>query len=334
MIVVYKNDKSFKYASHLEFGVPPKLDRHKKWHLGIDGSSTAFGVAVYTNDHEENHLVIFVRDLGETIDRFRELMFSWFRDLVYGIEFGTITYEKTPEGYRPPNNHAEKVMRETEEAVKNFASDRNYVMCRGKDYIFDIFPNSWKSFSVTKSESNVGKVDKYENAKSVLENSGLNPDYWLSGFDRLPFKHTYDCFEALGIGRYGSHFLVDDEGNTKIFKNFSRIGPSIFVAKQIDPGSLGEELAFVGSFGKGKIPRFCSLNKEHSVVENLLGLYDKEFNNIMLISGDDELSVHLDMTFCFRPDTTKNYLVLGTRTSKTQIGVDLCERFGYKCVFW
>lgn len=334
MIVVYKSEGEFKALPHREFGRPVALDRTKKWHIGIDGSSTSFGLAVYTNDNSINHLFIFIRDVLETADSFRAILFSWMQDFLYGIEFDTATYERTPEGYKPPSSHAEKVMRDSETAVRNFLTDRNYVTVSGREWIFDIFPNSWKFFSVEKSSENVGKVNKRENAKSVLESVGKDPQSWLKEFDRLPYSHDYDCFEALGIGRYGSHFLKTEDGSVRVFKNFSRIGPIIAVAKQINLGNLANELNFVGTFGNGRTPRFSSLNKNHSVIENILGLYDDKFNNILTVPGDDELSIHLDMMFGFKREPSKSYLIMSSRTSKTKASVSLCEIHDYKYAYW
>lgn len=334
MNIIYRNNRELKYGHESEFRNLPKPSFSEEWYLGIDGSSTAYGLALYNYDYSEVHMFIFCRSELETADSFREVMYGWLRDYLFAIPMQTVTYEKTPEGYRPPTSHAEKVMRETEAAIKNFVYDRNYLLTKGKDYIFDIYPNSWKSFSVPKTKENSGKVNKELNAIAVLESCGLDPQVWLAGFGRIPFKHDYDCFEALGVGRYGSHFLLQDDGSVKVYKNFSRIGTTLVAAKRINiEDGLGDELEFVGRFGKGRNPRVCSLNENHSVPENLLGLYDKEFNNVLLVPHDSSLSIYLDMAFDFDLRDNRDYIILGTRTSKSDLGSTTCEDYGYTPIY-
>lgn len=334
MNIVYRTHDFLRYGTEADFRSVVKPQFNKEWYLGIDGSSTSYGLALYTFDYSDIHLFIFCRDNTETAETFRETMYAWLSYYLGGIFMNTVTYEKTPEGYKPPSSHAEKVMRETELAVKNFVYDRNYLLTKGKDYIFDIFPNSWKSYSVPKSRENVGKVNKELNAKAVLESCGLPSEKFLAGFERLPYKHDYDCFEALGVGRYGSHFLLGDDGTVKVYKNFSKIGSHMIVAKRLDSvvGIQGE-LSFVGRFGAGKTPRLCSINNNHSVPENFFGLDDREFNNVLLIPGDSPLRLYLDIAFGFDLGDTRDYIVLGTKTSKTDLGSRVCKEYGYTPIY-
>lgn len=330
MNIVYKSNNEFKIGTEADFRNLPKLQYNQEWCLGIDGSSTSYGLALYTLDYSQIHLFTFCRDMTETAETFRATLYGWLRDYLHGIAMSTVTYEKTPEGYRPPTSHAEKVMRETELAIKNFVYDRNYLLTKGKDYIFDIFPNSWKSYSVPKSKENSGKVNKELNARAVLESCGLDVEKWIAGFDRLPYKHDYDCFEALGVGRYGSHFLLGDDGTVKVYKNFSRIGTHIVVAKRINISEgLSEELPFVGRFGAGKTPRLCSINENHSIPENFLGLDDREFNNILLVKKDSPFSIYIDFAFGFELTDNRDYIILSTKTSKSDLGNQVCLDHGY-----
>lgn len=334
MIIIYRNHQGLRVGDERSFRDIRRPSLNEKWYLGIDGSSTSYGLALYNHDYSNIHLFIFCREMTETATDFRATMYEWLRSYLYGVCVETVTYEKTPEGYKPPTTHAEKVMRETEAAVKNFVYDKNYLMTRGKDYIFDIFPNSWKSYSIPKSRENVGKVDKELNAISVLESCGLDPEHWLAGFNRIPHKHDYDCFEALGVGRYGSHFLLQDDGSVKVYKNFTKNGSRLIAAKRIEgQQGLGNELQFVGRFGAGKVPRICTLNENHSVAENFIGLDDREFNNILIVPGNHDLSIYLDMTFGFELDDNRDYLILGTRASKTDLGSSLCEEYGYTPIY-
>lgn len=334
MIIIYRNNEGLKVGAEADFRNLPKPQFNEEWYLGIDGSSTSYGLSLYTYDFSKINMFIFCREGTETASQFREIMYEWLRNYLFGVSMQTVTYEKTPEGYKPPSSHAEKVMRETETAVKNFVYNRNYLMTRGKDYIFDIFPNSWKWFSVPKSKENLGKVDKELNARAVLESCGLDPDKWLAGFNTLPYKHDYDCFEALGVGRYGSHFLLQDDDTVKIYKNFSKIGTHIIVAKRIDAEyDLQYELGFIGSFGKGKTPRMCSLNENHSVPENLFGLDDREFNNILIVPGDSEFGIYLDMAFGFELADQRDYVILGTKASKTDLGTHIVKKHGYVPIY-
>ncbi|MFF2798244.1 hypothetical protein, partial [Lysinibacillus xylanilyticus] len=318
MIIIYRNHEGMKVGPESEFRNLPKPRFDEDWYLGIDGSSTSYGLALYTLDYSQIHLFIFRRSNTETAESFRAIMYDWLRNYLHGVEVQAVTYEKTPEGYKPPSDRAGEVMRQTEKAVKTFVNSRNYLLTKSKDYIFDIYPNSWKSYSVPKSRDNLGKVDKELNARAVLESCGLDADKWISGFDRLPYEHDYDCFEALGIGRYGSHFLLQDDGTVKVYKNFSKVGTNIAAAKRIYAESgLGEELPFVGSFGSGKTPRLCSLNENHSIPENLLGLYDPEFNNILIVPKSSQVGIYLDMAFGFELTDDRDYIILGTKTSKT-----------------
>ena len=334
MIIVYRNQQGLRVGTERELRDLPKPSFSEEWHLGIDGSSTSYGLALYNYDYSQVHLFIFCRDMLGTAETFRGVMYEWLREYLYGVPIQTVTYEKTPEGYKPPSSHAEKVMRETEAAVRNFVYDKNYLLTRGRDYIFDIFPNSWKSFSVPKSKENVGKVDKELNATAVLESCGLDPDKWLAGFHSLGYKHDYDCFEALGIGRYGSHFLLQENGSVKVYKNFTRTTTHLIAAKRVEPDvGLGNEIEFVGRFGAGKAPRICTLNEHHSIPENLLGLDDKEFNNILIVPGNHELGIYFDLAFDFDLEDSRDYLILGTRTSKSDLGSSVCKDFGYTPIY-
>lgn len=334
MNIVYRSNEGLKYGTELDFRTLPKPQFNEDWYLGIDGSSTAYGLALYTYDYSQVHMFIFCRDLTETADTFRAVMYDWIRNYLHGVMMQTVTYERTPEGYKPPTSHAEKVMRETEAAVKNFVYSRNYLLTKGKDYIFDIFPNSWKSHSIPKSRENLGKVDKEQNARAVLKSCGLDVEKWIAGFDRLPFRHDYDCFEALGVGRYGSHFLLQDDGTVKVYKNFSKIGNHLIAAKRLDHETgIQGELVFVGRFGAGKAPRICALNENHSVPENLFGLDDREFNNILIVPHDSPVSIYLDVAFGFDLSDDRDYLILGTKTSKSDLGSNTCLEYGFKPIY-
>lgn len=334
MIIIYRNHQGLKVGNEKDFADLPKPAFTEDWHLGIDGSSTSYGLALYNYDYSQVHLFIFCRDMLETPETFREVMYEWLRNYLYGVCIHTVTYEKTPEGYKPPSSHAEKVMRETELAVRNFVYNRNYLLTKGKDFIFDIFPNSWKSYSVPKSKENVGKVDKELNARAVLESCGLDPEKWLAGFHSLGYKHDYDCFEALGVGRYGSHFLLQPDGSVKVYKNFTRVATYLLAAKRVEQNAgLQSEIEFVGRFGAGRAPRICNLNENHSVPENLIGLDDKEFNNILVVPGNHELGIYLDLAFEFDLDDERDYLILGTRTSKSDLGSNVCKEYGYTPIY-
>lgn len=330
MKIIYQTKTSLTYGEESSFRDIKKPDKKKKWYLGIDGSSTAYGLALYTHDYSDLHLFIFCRDSLETAESFREILYDWLRSYLFGVPIEVVTYERTPEGYKPPSNHAEKVMRETEAAVRNFVNDSNSLMLKGRDFIFDIFPNSWKSFSIPKSQENLGKVSKELNATAVLLSCGLDAEKIIRAFDRVPYKHDYDCFEALGVGRYGSHFIAEDGSSVRIYKNFTKIGTSVLAGKRIDvENNLASNLEFVGRFGANKIPRFCSLNENHSIPENLVGLYDNTFNNILLVEAGNPTSIYLDLLFGFEQDDSKGYLILGVKSSKTDIGEELIRTNGF-----
>lgn len=334
MDIIYKSNTTFKFGTEKDFRDLPKLRYDLKWHMGIDGSSTSYGLALYTFDYSQVHLFTFCRGATENAGTFREVMYDWLRTYLHGIQMETVTYERTPEGYKPPSSHAEKVMRETEAAVKNFVFDRNYLMTKGKDYIFDIFPNSWKSFSVPKDRSNLGKVDKELNAEAVVRSCGLDVEEWVRPFDSVPYAHDYDALEALGVGRYGSHFVLKDDGTVRMYKDFSRVGTRIVIAKRIyKERQLGEELKFVGEFGSGKTPRICSLNENQSVPQNFMALDDREFNNILIVNKDSPETIYIDLAFGFNLEDQRDYIILSTRTSKTDAGVDRCKQNGYSAIY-
>lgn len=334
MHIVYKSNKIFRQGSESEFRDFPRLSPSEEWYVGIDGSTTSYGLSIYTMDYSEVHLFIFCREGFETAESFREVLYDWLRNYLYGIPIQGLTYEKTPEGYKPPSSHAEKVMRDTETAIKNFVSDRNYIYIKNKEHIFDIFPNAWKSFSVPKDRENLGKVDKELNAIAVLESCGLNVQYWLKEISLLTKKHDFDCFEALGVGRFGSHFILTDEGHVRVYKNFTKVGTQLVVAKRINMNEgLGPEIPFVGSFGKGRSIRFCSLNETHSLPENFMGLYDKEFNNILFVENEHPFSIYIDSAFGFDTDDTRDYLILASKSSKTDLGVEVCREHGYTPIY-
>ena len=330
MNIIYQTLTTIDFGPSDKFRNIKRPDKKKEWYLGIDGGSIAYGLCLYTFDYSEIHFFVFSRDNLETADTFREALYSWLANYLFGVKIQVATYERTPEGYKPPTTHAEKVMRETERAVKNFLYDGNYILISSKDYIFDIFPNTWKAFSVPKTEENLGKTNKRLNAIGILESCGLDAETLINRFERVPYKNDYDCFEALGVGRYGSHFITQDDGTVKIYKNFSKIGTSIIAAKRIDiDEELNDQLQFVGSFGGNKIPRLCTLNENHSVAENLLGLHDKEFNNILLVPADHPDAMYLDLAMNFDIEDTRGYIILGIKSSKTEVGEELIRNNGF-----
>lgn len=334
MHIIYKSHRTFKQGSEKDFRDLPKLSPSLDWYIGIDGSSTSYGLAVYTFDYSEVHLFTFCREGFETIESFRETKYAWIRDYLYGIPFQAVTYERTPEGYKPPTSHAERVMRDTEKAIKNFVTDRNYIYIKNKDYIFDIFPNSWKSFSVPKDRANLGKVDKELNAMAVLESCGLDVQYWLRETNTITIKHDFDAFEALGVGRYGSHFIITAEGLIKVYKGFTRTGTQLVAAKRIDKDTgFGEEVNFVGRFSQGKQIRLATLNENHSIPENFIGLYDKEYSNVLIVDSKDPMGIYIDFVFDFNLEDERDYLILATKSSKTDASEDTCRSHGYTPIF-
>lgn len=335
MYIVYKSFKNrLIHGTEREVTrLIPKLDKTKEWHMGVDGSSTAYGLCIYTKDYSDINMFMFIRDGLETIDGFRETMYNWLQFYLIGIPIEVATYERTPEGYKPPSSHAEKVMRETEEAIRNFLNSPHYIMIKSKDFVFDIFPNSWKSFVIPKSASNKGKIDKEQNAVAVLEHCGLDVDYWLGDINQVPVEHSFDCYEALGIGTYASHFIIKPDGTIRVYRQFTKIGSYLVVAKEVYRDSyFQQELEFIGSFGGGKRPRMAALNETHSLPENLIGLADAEYNNILLIPAEHELSIYIRAMFGFSK-VNRDFLILATRASTSEEGKAICERYGYSSVY-
>lgn len=333
MRIYYSKDGIFLDIDYKDSRQIKPLDRKKVWDIGVDGSSTSFGFAIRDVDKTETHLITLIRDDFSGPSEFREVMFPWLADFLVGLRIRTATYERTPEGYRPPTSHAERVMRDTEKAVKEFLHSSGYFLLEAKNYIFDVFPNAWKEFNIPKSVSNRGKVNKHLNALGVLQSAGMESTRWLKPYLNSGLKHDFDSFEALGLLRYGSEYLLTDEGKVRVYKNYSRIGSTLVLIKRFDSENLQEEVDFISSFGGRKIPRVCDFNYKQSLPQNLLGLHDTVFNNILIAKSTNDFSIYIDFLMEFDIVDNRDYLILSARTSKVDTLESECLKAGFKITY-
>lgn len=330
MKIFYSDNNGFKELYYTETRELPKLDPKKIWDIGIDGSSTSFGFAIRDVDKTETHLVTLIRDDLMGPHEFREIMFPWLADYLVGLRIRVAIYERTPEGYKPPSSHAERVMRDTEAAVKTFLHSSGYFLIESKNLIFDVFPNSWKAFNIPKTIGNRGKTDKRQNAISVLESAGMDVNKWITPYLRNQYQHDFDSFEALGLLRFGSEFILTEESKVKVYKNYSRIGSTMVLVKRFDVEDLANEIPFVSSFGGKKIPRISEFNEEHSFPENILGLHDKEFNNVLITDKTTPFAPYIDFLMEYDITDTRDYLILAVRTSRVKGVEESAINAGYK----
>lgn len=278
--------KNSKYLFDNDIIYPKELS----YQLGIDGSTTSFGVAWF--NEQCINLLMLMRDMSEDRKTFMEKVFPFLQRLFYGITFDTVTYERTPDDFSGNDAHSVQIMKDTEKAIGNFVRNTYYISVSNQEYIFDIFPNLWKSYVVPKNiELNAGKVNKRENAIGVLTHKALDVKSWLKEADFLN-GHSYDCFEALGIGIYGSEF-IKSEPFMRTYRNFTRRRPLILLSKLVPEEQVIIEIETLFN-DLGNLPMLLfKPNEIHSAFENLYALDNDNHIGVLITERNNSLSPYL-----------------------------------------
>jgi len=291
MKLFYKTSEAFFYGDYQDYNLP-KLSG--KIHLGIDGSTTSFGVALTDEEHKNHVIMMFIRE-EETHDEFFRILFPMLQMMLYQCEIETATYEKTPTDF-DKDTHAIRVMKNTERAVGNFLSSGTFVRVKHKFNIYDIFPNSWKAFLVNSNpDENYRKTDKHINAVDILTVLGLDVSHWIHEANTIS-GHSYDAFEAMGICAYGSKFIYQGIFTTT-YRNFKKRRPLQVLFKETTWNDFSVDAkAFKTLLGEPPMALMIP-NKYHSFMENLYALDSDDRVNIMVVSPDDFKDLHLYYKF-------------------------------------
>lgn len=314
MNVFFKDKKKSFFERHREINRDTRVlqdtlnyDATLPYCLGIDGSTTSFGVSWYTETKENDSLLMLMRDESENASSFMEEVFPFLQSLFYRTTFRITTYERTPDDF-VTDNRMTRVMKQTEASVKNFLETPYYVNVSHPDHIFDIFPISWKSYMVPSDIMvNPGKVNKRENAVAILSKRGHDVSYWLKELDALP-GHSYDCVEALGIGLYGSEFIYA-EPFIRTFRNFSRRRPLTLIGVLVSEEAVADEIETLFS-ALGKIPMcLYSPNDYHSAFENLYALDNDKKVGLLITENDSPTRVYLEHIHGLYDKTKTNVLL-------------------------
>ena len=287
MKLFYKSESDFFYGDSSCFMIP---QAHGPQHLGIDGSTTSFGVSYTAKDHTKPVVWMGIRE-EESHDEFFSLIFPMISGALYNCQIETATYEKTPNDFEK-NTHSFRVMKNTEKAVGKFLTSGAFLDIKHKFNIYDIFPNSWKAFLVKSDPSdNFRKVHKRKNSVDILTTLDMCPDFWLNEASEIK-GHSYDAFEALGICAYGSRF-VHRGAFTTTYRNFKKRRPLAVWCKQTSWDTFAQDAKQLkGLFGN--VPMSLMVpNEHHSFMENLYALDADDRVNIMLVSPSEYSELHL-----------------------------------------
>lgn len=265
----------------------PNLPTDKVYKVGVDASTSAFGFSIVSEDNSIGMMAICMRGSEQSGKQLRAEAINYMHQCLFDLEhYRTITYERTPENFEK-DTHAVKVMKQTERAVKEYfdkAIDKKY-----KDYVFPIFPNSWKAPYVDQDiENNKGKVDKLENAKSILSNTPHPFDTeevisFLSGIA----GHDFDCVESLGINYYGSDIIVFDyDMKIRTFRDFEKTKSRHLFYVKVDKS---EYLKVIENFQvaikyQGKV--FYE-NPTKTITQNMHAIVSENDFNTLIFLGDE-----------------------------------------------
>lgn len=328
MEVFFKSQSQVFYMSHQKLDTNKiKFDRTQIYNLGIDGSTTSFGISWYNSDFSCVNTMMLMRSTYETGITFMEEVFPFLKLLFNQVKFSICTYEKTPDDFTKDTEMV-RIMKRTEKSVRLFLENASYLDIIDRDYIFDIFPNSWKSYCVPKDLIfNVSKVNKRENAKSILEHCNLDSDYWLKELDILK-GHMYDGIEALGIGVYGSEFIFK-EPMIRTYRNFTRRKPLFLIGILVTEDNLNSRiLEIMGILKNIKITMYIP-NEYHSAFENLHALDSDKKVGLLITEHSCEVRSYLEHIHgLFTRDKNMVLLAFTLRVNKETI--KLSEIFAEK----
>ena len=287
MILFYKSYHDFYYGSHQNFSIPHLSG---DIHLGIDGSTSSFGVAWTDSEFKSKTIMMLIRD-DETHSEFFNIVFPLLQTLFKECQILTATYEKTPTDFES-SHHALQIMKRTEKSVGLFLSNSFFLNVKHKFNIYDIFPNSWKSFLVQSNiESNYRKTNKRQNAIDILTILGLDVSLWIKEADTIS-NHSYDGFEALGICSYGAQF-INRGVFTAVYRNFKKRRSLRLLYRSTSWDTFSTDVKeFKEQLGSPPVSLMVP-NEYHSFMENLYGIDADDRINILIVPPDSPNSLHL-----------------------------------------
>jgi hypothetical protein len=327
MTVFIKDEKEVLIRRHIiDQQIEHNFHRSEALNLGIDGSTTSFGLAVY--DEKSNlTLIQLMRDGLEDRERFMEHVFPFLTYLLRGVEFSVITYEKTPDDFETKTKTLQ-IMKETEQAVSNWVNSTQ-IRKKDPDTVLGVFPSSWKAFIIPKDiERNSGKTNKYENSKAVLQYAGKSEDFWMKELNSISESHMYDCLEAYGIGLYGSDYICTPNG-IRVYRNFSRKRPLYFAGRIMKESFLEDEIKIILEELKTWQFKLYISNDTHSCFENAYGLDSNQSVGFLISYKSDKNYLYYRHLLALNDNDV--LLAFTTRINdSTTSAMGRLEKYGYK----
>ena len=267
-----------------------KIDPTKRYVVGIDGSTTGFGLAYWEeNAPKDPKTIVFSRSGESNPTEFLDSVFPFLSELFRGVVLETVTYERTPDDFEQ-DSHSQRVMKNTERSIKQFFSNRFYTTVSSLTNVFDIFPNSWRAYIIpTDLENNPGKKNKFINATETLKHVGIEPISFLSNYPLA----SYDSIEALAIGRYG-HYFIRQGPFLRTYRNFSRRRPLYLLGRLVRKDDLVKAIKYLRGLTNNAHGVMYIPNQFQSHYQNLFALDADDKLGYLIVSPEDNCKPYLE----------------------------------------
>ena len=267
-----------------------KVNPEKKYVVGVDGSTTGFGLAYWNEETPlDPKTIVFSRSTESNPKEFLDNVFPFLAELFRGVTLETVTYERTPDDFEQ-DTHAHRVMKNTEKSIKQFFSNRFYTTVSSMTNVFDIFPNSWRAYIIPQDlENNPGKKNKLVNATETLKHIGIEPTSFLAGYPIASF----DSIEALAIGRYG-HFFIRQGPFLRTYRNFTRRRPLYLLGRLVREADLVKAIKYLRRFTNNACGVMYIPNQYQTHYQNLFALDSDDKLGYLIVSPDDHCKPYLE----------------------------------------
>ena len=267
-----------------------KVETSKKYIVGIDGSTTCFGLAYWNiNTPEDPKTIVFTRSSEDNPNEFLNNVFPFISEMFKGVVLETVTYERTPDDYEQ-STHSFRVMKNTEKSIKQFFSNRFYTTVSSMTNVFDIFPNSWRAYIIpTDIENNPGKKNKLINATEILKHIGIEPVSFLSGYPVASF----DSIEALAIGRYG-HYFIRQDPFLRTYRNFTRRRPLFLLGRLVRQEDLTKAIKYLRNITNDAYGVMYIPNPYQTHYQNLFALDSDDKLGYLIVNSSDHCKPYLE----------------------------------------
>ena len=285
-----------------------KIYQGKKYVVGVDGSTTGFGLAYWEEDcPHDPKTIVFSRSNESNPKEFLDCVFPFLSKLFKGVILETVTFERTPDDYEQ-DTYAHRVMKKTEKSIKEFFSNRFYTLVSSMTNVFDIFPNSWRAYIIpTDLESNPGKKNKLINATETLKHIGIEPVSFLANY---PLS-SYDSIEALAIGHYG-HYFIRQGPFLRTYRNFTRRRPLYLLGRLVKSDDLVKAINYLRSLTDNAHGIMYIPNPFQTHYQNLFALDSDDKLGYLIISSDDKCKPYLEHLLRIHDDKNEQLLICMT----------------------